>query len=219
MPRSPRSPSAAGPRWRRRKDDRPGEILSAAVAVFAERGYAATRLDDVAARAGVSRATVYLYFRSKEDLFKAVVRQLIVPVMEGRAAPDANDAGSSAERLRRFIDSVPKALESSGLAVIPKLVIAESQNFPELARFYFEEVPLRARQTIAALVRRGIERGEFAAVDPDLAFFCIVAPLFMTVMWRHVFGAFDKDPPDLDGVCRTHLDLLMRGLLKPRSAK
>ena len=216
MARRPRRVS--GPRWRRRKDDRPAEIISAAVVTFAERGYAATRLDDVAARAGVSRATVYLYFRSKEDLFKAVVRQLIVPLVEGKSSVDASPT-SSADLLRRFIGSVPEAIESTGLAVIPKLVIAESNNFPELARFYFKEVPSRARRTIAALVRRGIERGEFAAVDPDHAFFCIVAPIFMTVMWRHVFGPFDKDAPDLDAVCRTHLEILMRGLQKPGSPR
>lgn len=217
MPRRPRH--APAPRWRRRKDDRPDEIIGAAVAVFAERGFAAARLDEIAERAGISRATLYLYFRSKEDLFKAAVRRLIVPVVARREKTADASSTASAELLRQFIGSFPDALESAGLAAIPKLVIAESNNFPELARFYFKEVPSRARRNITALIRRGIKRGEFAAVDPDHAFFCVVAPVFMTMLWRHVFGPFDKDAPDLDAVCRTHLEILMRGLQKPGNPK
>ena len=210
MPR--RTRRAPAPKWRRRKDDRPAEIISAALATFAERGYAAARLDEVAARAGVSRATLYLYFRGKEDLFKAAVRRLIVPAVDRSEKGADAFTMSSADLLRRFLGSIPASLESAGVAVIPKIVIAESKNFPDLARFYFNEVPSRARRNVTALVRRGIERGEFAPIDADHAFFCIVAPIFMTVLWRSVFGPFDKDPPDVDAVCRTHLDLLLRGL-------
>lgn len=203
---------APTPKWRRRKHDRPAEIIDAALVTFAERGYAAARLDEVAARAGVSRATLYLYFRSKEDLFKAAVRRFIVPVVNrGKKDFDASTM-SSAELLRRFIGGIPESIETTGLAVIPKLVIAESNNFPDLARFYFKEGPSRARRNIAALVRRGIERGEFAPIDADHAFFCIVAPIFMAVLWRSVFASFDEDAPDVAALCRTHLDLLLRAL-------
>jgi AcrR family transcriptional regulator len=212
-----RARRVSDPKWRRRKDERPAEIINAAVATFAERGYAAARLEEVAARAGISRATLYLYFPNKEELFKAAVRRLIVPVLDQRQKESGAPSRSTAELLREFIASVPRQIESTGVAAIPKLVIAESSNFPDLARFYFNEVPSRARHNIAALVRRAVERGEFAPIDPDHAFFCIVAPMFMAVLWRNVFGPFDPHAPDLDALCRTHLDLVLRGLKSEES--
>jgi len=201
----------ASPRWRRRKNARPGEIIEAAVATFAERGFAAARLDEIAARAGITRGTLYLYFKSKEDLFKAAVRELMVPALQRRDA-ERSTPTSAAELLERFITTVPRALDTSGAAAIPKLVIAEAHNFPELARFYFKQVPDRARTQIKAVIRHGIKSGEFRRVDIDHAFFCAVAPMFMALLWRHVFGRFDKTAPNIDELYRTHLDILFHGL-------
>lgn len=211
-------PPVAHPKWRRRKDSRPSEIIEAALASFAERGFAATRLEDIAARAGITRGTLYLYFPSKEELFKAMVRQLIVPVFTRREEIIAHSSDSTADLLAGLISSVPDIFDGSHIAAIPKLVIAEARNFPDLARFYFDEVPSRARRQIKALIRRGIERGEFRRVDVDHVFYCVVAPIFMTVLWQHVFGSFDKEGPDLRALCRAHVDLLLRGLKKPKEA-
>jgi AcrR family transcriptional regulator len=210
--------STARPRWRRRKDDRPTEIVSAALDCFAERGFAATRLEDIAQRAGVTKGTVYLYFPSKEELFKAVVRQFILPVLDARVEMLAASDEPVAALLRRMILSVPDAFIGSPIAAIPRLVMAEARNFPDLARFYFEEVPSRARERITAVIRRGIARGEFRRVDPDHVFYCAVSPIIMTVLWNGVFGPFDPRAPDLRAICRSHVDLLLTGLLKEREA-
>src|SRR5215831_11756164 len=133
------SPSAR-PRWRRRKDARPSEIIAAALATFTERGFAAARLDDIAAQAGVTRGTLYLYFSSKEDLFKAVVRQLIVPIIAAGEEMVAGSTEPTPDLLKKFILSVPDLVAGSPIPAIPKLVIAEARNFPDLAQFYFDEV-------------------------------------------------------------------------------
>ncbi|MBX6323700.1 MAG: helix-turn-helix transcriptional regulator [Rhodospirillaceae bacterium] len=188
--------------------------MTAALDCFAERGFAATRLDDIAARAGVTKGTLYLYFPSKKELFKAVVRQFLVPLLDSRETEDADPGVTSAELIRRLLLSVPETLAGSPVAAIPRLLLAEAHNFPDLARFYFEEVPLRARRRVARLVRRGMERGEFRAIDPDHAFYCAVSPLIMTVLWRSVFGPFDPEAPDLAAVARAQSDILLNGLLR-----
>src|SRR4051794_33899303 len=123
--------SAAEPRWRRRKDARPTEIVEAALGCFAERGFAATRLDDIARRAGVTKGTLYLYFSSKEELFKAVVRQFIVPLLDARVEMLSAPGVPVTALLRQMILSVPDAFLGSPVAAIPRLVMAEARNFPD----------------------------------------------------------------------------------------
>src|SRR4051794_9269701 len=148
----------------RRKEARPGEIVAAALASFAERGYAATRLEDVAAAAGISKGTIYLYFPTKEDLFRAVVRQAVLPNIEAAEAQFASHSGSSADLLRglglRFL-----RLLNSDLTAVPKLVVAESGNFPTLAQFYADTVLRRGFALIEGILNRGIRRGEFRSID------------------------------------------------------
>src|SRR5262249_36566018 len=118
------------PRWRRRKDERPAEIVAAALESFAERGFAATRLEDIAARAGVTRGTLYLYFQSKEDLFKAAVRQSIVPVIARGEEMLARSQEASSDLLAKVVLMMPTAAAGSPVSAIPKLVISEAHNFP-----------------------------------------------------------------------------------------
>ena len=198
-------------RWRRRKEARPEEILAAALESFAERGFAATRLEDVAARAGVSKGTLYLYFKSKEELFKAVVRATLLPNLERVEALAASFEGPSAPLLERLLLTIAGVV-SSRVGGIPKLVIAEAGNFPDLARFYLEEVVRRGLRLIGAILRRGIERGEFRAVDVDHAVFCVIAPLLIAALWKNSLEAHDDAPLDVPALARAHLDLLLRGL-------
>jgi AcrR family transcriptional regulator len=202
------------PRWRRRKAERPAEIIAAGLDSFAERGFAATRLDDIATRAGVTRGTLYLYFPSKEDLFKAVVRESIVPIIARVEQTIADDRGSTAELLTKLILSFPDAVLGSQISAIPKLVIGEARNFPELARFYLDEVVHRGRRAITAVIRRGVARGEFRAVDTDHMFFCVMAPVLLTALWQHSLGLYDKKVLDPRAVLRAHVDVLLGGLLK-----
>jgi AcrR family transcriptional regulator len=198
-------------RWQRRKDARPAELLAAALACFKERGFAATRLDDVAAKAGVTKGTIYLYYRSKEELFKAVVRGALVPNIE-RLEAAVDEPGSTAALLERFFTIWAEHIIPSPVSVIPKLVIAEASNFPELARFYLETAVHRVLRLVAAVLHRGIACGEFRPVDVDHMVYCVLGPLLLTTLWQHSLGPLDDRPLDVHAVCRAHLDLLLNGL-------
>src|SRR6266571_9050169 len=131
---------AAKPRWQRRKAARPAEIVAAALHVFVERGFAATKLDDVARKAGVTKGTVYLYFESKEALFKAIVRETIVPVIAQGEALARSFTGSARALVERLVREYWRLVGETALAGIPKLMMAEAATFPELTRFYYDEV-------------------------------------------------------------------------------
>lgn len=198
-------------RWRRRKEARPDEILAAALTSFAARGFAATRLEDVAARAGISKGTLYLYFKSKEELFEAVVRTRLLPNLARIEALAASFEGPSAALLERLLLTIAGVVDSE-VGAIPKLVIAEAGNFPELARFYLDEVVRRGLRLIGVILRRGIERGEFRPVDVDHAVFCVIAPLLIAALWKNSLEPHDHAPLDAAALVRAHLDLLLRGL-------
>jgi TetR/AcrR family transcriptional regulator len=172
------------PRWERRKEARPGELLDAALDLFVERGFAATRLDEVAARAGVSKGTLYLYYASKEDLFKAVVRQNIVPLIEnfGRDV-DAWQAGSD-ELLEAFFRGWWTRFGATRLAGIAKLIVGEAGNFPELALFFQQEVVVPNSRLLRSIIERGIGRGEFVAVDIETVVHLWMSPLVMKAIWE-----------------------------------
>lgn len=206
------------PRWRRRKDARPAEITEAALACFAERGFAATRLDDIAKRAGITRGTLYLYFPNKEELFKAVVRQAIGPVLARTASMIAASDAPSAELLVQVIRAIPEAVMQGAGSAIPKLVITEAANFPDLARFYLDEVVHPAKKLIGDLVRRGIARGEFREINSDQAVYCMVAPMLLAALWRHSLHPFDKGGLDYRKLMRTHAEILMHGLIREGAA-
>jgi len=202
------TPSA---RWRRRKTARPAEILSAALASFAERGFAATRLDDVAARAGVTKGTLYLYFRNKEELFKDVVRQELLPTIEWAEAIVADSAASSMVLLEQLAELFSR-IGSSRLSAIPKLVLTEAGNFPDLARFYLEEVVDQGKALLRKVLERGVETGEFRPIDTESVVLCVIAPLLLACLWRHSFEPHSNLPLDIEALFRAHLDLLRRGL-------
>lgn len=211
---------------RQRNESLPADLTAAALDLFVEKGFAATRLDDVAARAGVSKGTVYLYFKSKEELFKAVIRESIVPVLEQGEAIVAAHQGDSASLLRKVLAGWWQLIGDTALAGVPKLMIAEARNFPEVARFYHEHAIQRGRRLIVGVLERGVASGEFRSLDVNLAFDIIIAPLLMRAIWRVSMGACcgqeavlslaegrDDAQPFLD----LHFDLLVAGLLKSPS--
>ncbi len=208
----PAIPAAPSTRWRRRKEARPGEILDAALACFAERGFAATRLDTVAKRAGVTKGTLYLYFPNKAELFKAVVRQAIVANIARGEALVAESAEPAPVLLERLIHHWAQLIPTPASA-IPKLVLAEAGNFPDLARFYLDEAVNRGRELIRGVIRKGIARGEFRAVDVESAAYCVIAPMVLAMLWRHSFAAHDSEPLDAKALADAHLQLLLRGLV------
>ena len=213
---------ARKPRWQRRKDERPAEILSAALEVFTARGFSAARLDDVAARAGISKGTLYLYFRNKEELFKAMVRELLVTNIALAEAQLGDDSVTTPELLTHVLRGIVSAI-ASPIGAIPKLVVAEAGNFPDLAKFYVEEVIGRGMGVLGRLIGRGVARGEFRAVDPAAVAPIVAAPMMVLAMWKHALEPHAPAPArrifELSNYFETYCDVLLRGLLAtPRGA-
>lgn len=206
------------PRWERRKDARPQELLAAALDLFVERGYAATRLDDVAARAGVSKGTLYLYFTNKEELFKAVVRENMVPVLgEAEDIVEAYE-GSTVELFREIILGWWERIGSTKLSGIPKLMMAEANNFPEVMQFYYDEVISRGNAMITRMLERGIKRGEFRSIDVKNTMNVVCAPVIMLMMWKHAFASCSAEPISPEHYLNSFIDLFLHGLLSNHPA-
>ncbi len=203
-------------RWERRKDARPQELLAAALELFVDRGYAATRLDDVAARAGVSKGTLYLYFTNKEDLFKAVIREHLVPVLGEAEQTIEQYEGHSGDLLKEIILGWWERVGDTQLSGLTKLMMAESGNFPEVAQFYHDEVISRGNALIERALERGMARGEMRRLDTEQVTQVIVAPVLMLMLWKHSFGACQATPVSPIAYLNTFIDLLFVGLLTPK---
>jgi AcrR family transcriptional regulator len=199
-------------RWRRRKEARPSEILEAALSVFAEKGFSAARMDDIAARAGVSKGTIYLYFPSKEAVFKALVRETVGARIGEIVGIIQKHEGPTPALLEAALRNFGQFVSASDLVVLPKIVIAEAGNFPDLARFYREEVIERGLAVLGGIVKRGIERGEFRAIPTEHAVRLIMAPLLVVMIWRTTFARFDAKPYDYMGLIEAHIATLLKGL-------
>lgn len=199
-------------RWERRKDARPQELLAAALDLFVERGYAATRLDDVAAKAGVSKGTLYLYFTNKQDLFKEVVRQTLLPVIGEAEGVISSYDGPTTELFAMVMQRWWEQVGATKLSGIAKLIMAEAGNFPELAAFYREEVVSRGCALISSTVERGIRRGEFRSVNVEMATQVICAPVMMLMLSKHSGDVCMVEEKDHAAYLTTCVDLLLKGL-------
>lgn len=200
------------PTHRRRKEARPAELTAAALDLFVDKGYAATRLEDVAARAGVSKGTLYLYFDSKEALFKAVVREGLLPALGEGESLVAGFTGASADLLREVIGGMWRLIGSQRIGGIPKLVFAEAQNFPEIAHFYHQEVILRGKAMIRAVVERGVARGEFRPADVEAAIHLVLAPVLMRMIWRHSLDCCAAAGVADESYFTEYFEIMLRGL-------
>lgn len=201
-------------RWTRRKEARPAELMAAALDLFVERGFAATRLDDVAARAGVSKGTLYLYFSSKEELFKAVIRSGIVPLIErGEKLLEEHEEGSMIPLMRQIVFAWWESVGNTKLGGIPKLMFSECRNFPELGQFYYEEVISRGHRLMQSVLEAGMKSGEFRDMDANYAMRLILAPLVFLLLWRHSFDFCDSKNIDAERYLDQHLDMVINGLV------
>ncbi len=203
----------SSPRWRRRKSARPDEIRDAALELFVERGFAATRMDDVAARAGVSKGTVYLYFETKEALLRSVVEDLVEPALARAESRAASHGGSSAELLRELIRMWWHTVSGSRLSGLPKLMVSEARNFPELARYFAEHVVRRTRALFEGVIRRGVERGEFSPrLDVEAGARLAMAPLVYASIWQHSLACCGDEDFDPERFVTAHLELFIAGI-------
>jgi len=199
-------------RWRRRKDARPQEILEAALQVFAEKGFAAARMDEIAQRARVSKGTIYLYFESKEAVFRALIQATLVRRVADLVALVRDHKGPIAPLLRELLMRLGHFLSTSDLVMLPKMVIAEAGNFPDLARIYREEVVERGLALFGGLLQTGMDRGEFRKVPVHHAVRLCMAPLLLAAIWRTTFAPLDREPYDYAGLIDAHVTTLLRGL-------
>ena len=199
-------------RWTRRKEARPTELMAAALDLFVERGFASTRLEEVAARAGVSKGTLYLYFSSKEELFKAVIRSGIVPLLERGERLLGEHRGSAAGLLREILFDWWASVGATKLGGIPKLMFSECRNFPELGKFYYDEVISRGHHLVQSVLEKGMQTGEFRHMDANYAMRVIVAPMVYLLLWRHSFDFCDTNCIVAEKYLDQHLDMVLNGL-------
>jgi AcrR family transcriptional regulator len=204
------------PRWQRRSEDRPREICEAALEVFAEKGFAAAKLDEIARRAGVSKGTLYLYFKDKADLFRAVVRDAIVPNIAYAntvALADAPFADVVRGLLVRFAENATRM----PIGAVAKMVVGESRNFPELARVWHDEVASKTLGAIAALIEQAQKRGEVRPGDPRLYAFSLVGPMVMGALWQATLAPAGGKPLNLAKLAKQHSETALEGILMRRA--
>ncbi|MBW6424923.1 TetR/AcrR family transcriptional regulator [Rhizobium sp. XQZ8] len=201
------------PKRRRRKDARPGEIINAAMDVFVEHGFAASKLTDVAIRAGVAKGTLYLYFETKEDLFRATARQALTTNLEAVEQSSAAFNGSIADLVPVLLKRAAGRMGDGRIAGIVRMVLAESRAFPDLARIWHDEVVARILGRLAELIAAAQARGEVRAGDPGLFAISIVGPMVLGVLFQEVFGSDSRHAPDLDLLATQHAETVLQGLL------
>lgn len=203
------------PKRERRKEARPRELLDAALALFVEKGFTATRAEEVAARAGVSKGTLFLYFQSKEDLFKAVIRENI-----GSLFPAWNEEldtfkGNCTEMVKYAMNAWWERVGNTAASGIAKLVISEAQNFPDVAAFYQADVVAPGTHLLQRILQRGVDSGEFRAMDTNSAVYALIAPMIFLMMWKHSMGACAASANIIDPQKFIHMqvDMLLNGML------
>lgn len=193
---------------------RPQQLLDAALPLFVQKGFAATRTEEVARLAGVSKGTLYLYYPSKEELFKAVVRHHVAALIGEAGQVVAVAEGGTGELLRHLFAQWWERVSASDVGGLHKIVLSEARNFPELAQFYIDEVVQPARQLFESLIRRGIARGEFRAVDVPATAQVVMAPMIFLILHAHSFAACPVQGFEIDplAMLEAHAELVLDGL-------
>lgn len=192
------------------KEARPREIVDAALAIFAKDGFAGTRLDDVAEMAGISKGTIYLYFKTKEDLFKACVRETLGAHLTDTQARAHTFEGDTADLLREIASGIGQRLSQGDYRTILILLISEGPRFPELVSFYLAEIIKPGIEILSAVIRRGVDRGEFKETGLSEFPMLLISPVMMTMIWNHLFSEYRTI--DLEDALQTHLNTIIEGL-------
>jgi AcrR family transcriptional regulator len=206
--------AAAVPRFLRRPEARPEELIEAALAVFGERGFRQTTLEEVAARAGVSKGTVYLYFASKDDLFRAVVKQKVVTLLEPAEAMARTHAGTAVELLTKLVHRMWAGMAQKDMTCLSRLVQSELTQFPEIRRFYFEEVIQRHRRLLRGIALRGVATGEFRREATTILPRMLPALAMQLNQVRSMFGDLDTGAPSPDKMRDLMLAMVLNGVRK-----
>jgi AcrR family transcriptional regulator len=209
------SPSSARLKpHRRRKEARPHELLEAALTLFVEKGFASTRTEEVAQRAGVSKGTLYLYYPSKEELLKAVIAHYLSARIADSAERVRRIDGPMAPVLREMLVEWWQQTYASPASGAFKLIISEVRIFPEIAEFYVREVIQTGHELVGTVLRRGIASGEFRAVNVESAVHSLLLPMVMLCVHKHALGACTQHSIDADRFIADHVELVLSGLLR-----
>jgi AcrR family transcriptional regulator len=211
--RAAKPDAAASPKWRRRAKARPVEIVRAAYEVFAEKGFAAARLDDIAQRAGISKGALYLYFETKEDIFKAVVKDAVAPNIGAIETFALGFPGPFEQLIRMMAPRVAILADQSDMGKVIKMVVGESGNFPEIARIWHDDVIAKGIGLMTSLITRAQERGEVRGGDPRQYTLSIIGPLLTAVIFRETFVPVGAKPFDIPALMQQHLETVLPGLL------
>lgn len=204
---------AAEPKWRRSKETRPADIAAAALSVFAEKGFAGARIEEIAARAGISKGTLYLYYHGKAELFRAVVREVVIPNVDAmRASFLAVDLPFDT-LLRQLLPRFAEIVTRVPVGAVAKIVIGESRNFPELAKVWHDEVIDKAVGMIALLIERAQAKGQVRPGDPRCHAFSIMGPMLIGALWRETFTPVGGAELDLSAIAAQHVETVLNGLL------
>lgn len=200
-------------RWRRRKEARPDEILDAALRLFTEKGFSSTRMIDIARSAGISKGTLYLYFESKEQIFKELVQTVLSPMVDEAENALKQFKGGTEQLIREFVAGWWQNMWHSQIAAIPKLMISEAGNFPELAEFYTDIIVKRVRLLFKSMIEQGIHNNEFKPCNTDEAARLLMAPVIHATIWKHSLKQFDDDMND-QAYIELHLEIFLSGIKK-----
>jgi len=211
--------NARVPKFRRRAEARPDEVLDAALDLFIEQGYAATRVEDIARRAGLSKGAIYLYFPSKEAIIEGLVRRALVPIAQTALGIIGAWEGDPRPVIGMVMKTLATRLDDPRVIAIPKLIFREVVSFPELARMYRREVLDKVIPMLEALIGRGIEQGYLRQVDPHLTVRSIVGPVVLHVAMAEIFGIMPKEGLAIDRLIDNHLSILFDGLSAPQGGK
>lgn len=188
------------------------DILAAARDEFIARGFASARMEDIAARVGISKAAVYLQFPSKEAVFRALVSEIVATSIPRMVPPDMAGLNSAA-MLRQFIAAAFELVTSPEVLFLPRLIVGEGHKFPEIVRFYHDEAITRILGILECIVRQGVQRGELACADPRNACRSIAGGIILTALWLTVLEPVGAEPVDISAAARSHADTVIDGLL------
>ena len=196
----------AEPRYQRRKEERPQEITDAAFSVFAEKGYASARVDEVAKRAGVSKGLLYLYFKTKEELFKAVIKSVVIRRLDALLLAVEETELSSEEFIRGQLLDFMKRVPHSPIAAVIRLLISEGHKHPDLVDYYWDNVVSKGLAAISAFLERGVRRGEFKDTAITKQPHLVLAPMMLSMIWRILFT---RRTLDTDKLMETQIDMIL----------
>lgn len=195
----------------RRKDARPAELIEAALQAFSQTGFGGTKIDDIAELAGVAKGTVYRYFKTKDALFEAVVRENITPLFARLDAVARDASGDASDQLTAIVQRIyAELIDHPVRRVIMQILIAEGSRFPQLTEFYYAEVIAKGKQILRRVIKHGIDSGEFrptpALNNPEL----IMGPAILAAVWKMSFE--HAAPLNIKRYLKAHLDIVLNGL-------